>query len=181
MVNRIIDPGTARAVLSAAVLAAGLVVAAAPARAQQPPARESRMQRVDPEQRVERRVQQLSARLQLTEEQVGRVREVLRKEVEERQALLEEMGSRRDQPRDSATRAENRAALREALLRISERTDRELEQVLDSTQLERYRALQREMRERAPSAPRDPGAGVSRPRSGSARRPGGPGARPPRS
>ena len=120
-----------------AVLAAGLVLApAAGAQSeQQGRSRPERGERMDPAQRVERRVGMLTERLQLSTEQATRIRQILTQQQTEMRTL-----------RQKAEGGASRESLRPEMKSLHERTEQQIEGVLSEQQRTRYRELRESMR-----------------------------------
>jgi hypothetical protein len=133
-----------------AVLAAGLVMApAAGAQSeQQGRTRPERGERIDPAQRIERRVAMLTERLQLSTEQATRVRQILTQEQTEMRALWQK-----------AEGGASRESLRPEMKSLRDRTEQQIEGVLSEQQRTTYRELRETMRkqrgERRDRRPRD--------------------------
>ena len=124
-----------------AVLAAGLVLAPqAGAQSEQqgrPDRGGLRGERMDPAQRLERRVSMLSERLQLSQEQATRIRQILTQEQTQMQAL-----------RQKAQGGADRESLRPEMQSIRQRTEQQIEGVLTAQQRTTYSALREEMQKR---------------------------------
>jgi spermidine/putrescine-binding protein len=120
-----------------AVLAAGLVMApAAGAQSgQQGRTRPDRGERMDPAQRIERRVGMMTERLQLSTEQATRIRQILTQEQTEMRALWQK-----------AEGDASRESLRPEMKALRERTEQQIEGVLSEQQRTTYRELRETMR-----------------------------------
>lgn len=122
-----------------AVLAAGLVLAPE-ARAQseqQGRARPERGQRMDPAQRIERRVGMMTERLQLSAQQATQIRQILTQESEQMRAL-----------REKGQGSADREALRPQMQSIRDGTDKKIDAVLTEAQRKTYGELREQMRQR---------------------------------
>ena len=122
-------------------LAAALSVAAvAPAQAQDSGQRRprARAEQMDPAQRVERRVQMLTQRLELSADQAAKVKAILTKEGEQMRAHFQQARP------DSAQRPteEQRKAFREQMQKVREQTNGEIAKVLNADQQKKYQELQ---------------------------------------
>lgn len=133
----------------ALALVAGLGLGAAtPASAQEPAPRQgTRMEqhRPDSQRIIGRRVALLTERLNLTEDQAARVRELFGKEAEQRKAILKKAGlepGRAHRSRDSLPRTE--------LRQLREQTEQELLALLDEQQKKEYERLKEELQSRGP-------------------------------
>jgi len=139
-------------------LASVLFAATAPAQAQRPRQDPPRREQMDPEERLERRVEMLTERLGLTEAQAAEVHALFRQEAERMRAAFAEAGIEPRQgaaPRPRARRgegervdADTRKELRAAMEAIREDTEEGLARILTAPQLEQYRALREQARER---------------------------------
>lgn len=122
-----------------AVLAAGLVLAPqAGAQSEQqgrPDRGGQRRERMDPAQRVERRVGILTERLQLSGQQATQIRQILTQEQTQVQAL-----------RQKAEGGTDREGLRSEMRAIRQRTEQQIDGVLTAQQRTTYNALREEMR-----------------------------------
>ena len=136
-----------------AVLAAGLVLApqAGAQSEQQGRSRPERGQRMDPAQRIERRVGMMTERLQLSQQQATQIRQILTKESEQMRAL-----------REKAAGGADRESLRPQMQSIREGTEKQVEGVLTEQQRTTYRELRESMRKERGEGRRADG----RPRSG---------------
>jgi hypothetical protein len=123
-----------------AVLAAGLALAP-PAGAQSEqqgrPDRPGRGERMDPAQRVERRVSMLTERLQLSQQQATQIRQILTDEGTQMRAL-----------REKAQGGADRESLRPQMQSIRQRTEQQIDGVLTAQQRATYKALREEMQKR---------------------------------
>ena len=131
--------GRARLLALGAALAAGLVLVpnVEAQSGEQQQGRPGRGERVDPAQRLERRVNMLTERLQLSTQQAAQVRQVLTQEQTQVQAL-----------RQKAEGGADREELRSEMQSIRQRTEQQIEAVLTEQQRTTYRALREQMRER---------------------------------
>ena len=122
-----------------AVLAAGLVLApqAGAQSEQQGRARPERGQRMDPAQRLERRVGMLTERLQLSAQQATQVRQILTQEQTDVKVLR--------QKGEGSTSGE---ALRPELKAIRQRTEQQIDAVLTAEQRTKYAELREQMQKR---------------------------------
>ncbi len=122
-----------------AVLAAGLVLAPQAGAQSEQPVRlgrdGQRGERMNPEQRVERRVGVLTERLQLSTQQAAQVRQILTQEQTQMQAL-----------RQKAQGGADRESLRPEMQAIRQRGEQQLEAVLTEQQRATYRELRESMR-----------------------------------
>jgi hypothetical protein len=120
-----------------AVLAAGLVLAprAGAQSEQQGRGRPERGQRMDPAQRIERRVGVMTERLQLSQQQTTQIRQILTKENDQMRALWEK-----------AQGGADRESLRPQMQSIREGTEKQIEGVLTEQQRTTYRELRESMR-----------------------------------
>src|SRR5918998_225579 len=121
-----------------AVLAAGLVLApqaGAQGEQQGRPDRGGRGERMDPAQRVERRVSMLTERLQLSQQQATQIRQILSQEPTQVQAL-----------RQKAQGNADRESLRPEMQSIRQRTEQQIDGVLTAQQRATYRELRDSMR-----------------------------------
>jgi Spy/CpxP family protein refolding chaperone len=127
-----------------AVLAAGLALApqAAAQSEQQGRARPERGQRMDPAQRIERRIGMMTERLQLSQPQATQIRQILTKESEQMRALW-----------DKAQGSADREALRPQVQSIREGTEKQIEGVLTEQQRTTYRELRESMRKQRGERP----------------------------
>lgn len=149
--------------VGAVALVAGLGMGmAVPGYAQEPAQHQDarvERQRPDRKQMLERRVAFMTERLNLTEDQAARVREVFEKQAEQRKAIFEKAGfepGKARGPRDGRARGERRvnddqrAAIRTEMRQLHEQTEQELAKILDEEQQNRYEELKKEMRRRGP-------------------------------
>jgi Spy/CpxP family protein refolding chaperone len=122
-----------------AVLAAALVVApeATAQSEQQGRARQERGQRMDPAQRVERRVSMMTERLQLSQPQATQIRQTLTQESEQMRAIFEKGQNGGD-----------REGLRPEIRSLREGTEKKIEAVLTEPQRKSYAELREQMRQR---------------------------------
>src|SRR3712207_6580390 len=123
-----------------AVLAAGLALApqaGAQSEQQGRPDRPGRGERMDPAQRVERRVSMLTERLQLSPQQATQVRQILTEESTQIRALFEK-----------AQGGADRATLRPQMQSLREGTEKRIDAVLTAQQRATYAQLREEMRKR---------------------------------
>jgi hypothetical protein len=130
-----------------AVLATGLVLAPQAGAQSEPQgrARSERGQRMDPQQRLQRRVTVMTERLQLSQQQATRIREILTQEHTQIQAL-----------REKAESGADRDALRPQMQSIRQRTEQQIDGVLTEQQRTTYRELRESMRkERGERRPRN--------------------------
>ncbi len=122
-----------------AALAAGLVLAPqAGAQSEQqgrPDRGGQRGERMDPQQRLERRVQMLTERLQLSQQQATQIRQILTQEQTQMQALWQK-----------AEGGASRESLRPEMQSIRQRTEQQIEGVLTEQQRATYRELRESMR-----------------------------------
>lgn len=150
--------------LAIITLAAALSVAAvAPAQAQETEQRRprARAEQMDPTQRVERRVQMLTQRLELSADQAARVKAILAQEGEQLKAHFQK--ARPDSAQARPTQ-EQRQAFRAEMQKVRERTNGEIAKVLNADQLKKYQELQQRGKRRMDgqrhrdAAPRQQGA-----------------------
>src|SRR5215210_1014236 len=106
----------------------------------------SGQQRMDPGQRLERRVSLLTERLQLSSQQQTQVRQILTREGEQVQALFP--NGRGQDERSRAQDSTSRAAMRSRMQAIRTQTDQQIERVLTAQQRATYRTLQAERQKR---------------------------------
>jgi len=135
-----------------AVLAAGLALApqaGAQSEQQGRPDRQGRGARMDPAQRIERRVSTLTERLQLSQQQATQIRQILTDESTQMRALFEK-----------ARGGADRESLRPQMQSLREGTEKKIDAVLTAQQRATYASLREEMRKR-------------REERGEGRRPGG--------
>jgi hypothetical protein len=132
--------GRVRLLALGAALATGLVLAPqAGAQSEQqghPDRGGMRGERMDPAQRIERRVSMMTERLGLSTEQATKVRQILTKESEQMRALWEK-----------AQTGADRESLRPQVQSIREDTEKQIEGVLTQQQLTTYRELREKMRQ----------------------------------
>jgi Spy/CpxP family protein refolding chaperone len=137
--TRRLSAGRIRLLALGAALATGLVLAPqAGAQSEQqgrPDRGGQRGERMDPAQRLERRVGTLTERLSLSTQQASQVRQILTKENEQMQAL-----------RQKAEAGADRESLRPEMQSIRQRTDQQIEGVLTDKQRTTYRELRESMR-----------------------------------
>ncbi|MFN2567445.1 MAG: hypothetical protein ABR499_20810 [Gemmatimonadaceae bacterium] len=131
--------GRARLLAVGAALAAGLVLApqAGAQSEQQGRARPERGQRMDPAQRVERRVGMLTERLQLSTQQASQIRQILTQESTQLQAL-----------RQKGEGGASRESLRPEMQAIRQRTEQQIDGVLTAQQRATYKELRDQMQKR---------------------------------
>ena len=117
-------------------LAAGLALApqAGAQSEQQGRARPERGERMDPKQRVERRVGMLTERLQLSQQQATQIRQILTEEQTQLQALRQKVDG-------GATRE----SLRPEMQSIRQRSDQRIEGLLTEQQRTAYREMRESM------------------------------------
>jgi periplasmic protein CpxP/Spy len=130
---------------SVLTLAAALFAVTAPAMAQQTPPRQDRQaraERLDPEQRIERRVQMLDKRLNLNDTQVARIRTILTQESDEMQARFQK--GREGRQRAEGQGDAQRDSLRAQIKQFRDRTDTAIQEVLNADQKAQYQKLQAE-------------------------------------
>ena len=128
--------GRARLLALGAALAAGLVLAPqAGAQSEQQGRPDRRGERMDPQQRLERRVGMMTERLQLSQQQATQIRQILTQEHTQMQALRQKAG-------DGA----NRESLRPEMQSIRQRTEQQIDGVLTEQQRTTYRELREQMR-----------------------------------
>jgi protein CpxP len=123
-----------------AVLAAGFALApqaGAQQGDQQGRGRPERSQRIDPAQRVERRVGMLTERLQLSTQQATQIRQILTQEQTDLQAVWQK-----------AEGAASRDALRPEIQAIRQRAEQRIDSVLTTEQRAKYTELREQMRQR---------------------------------
>jgi Spy/CpxP family protein refolding chaperone len=120
-----------------AALAAGLVLApeAGAQSEQQGRARPERGQRMDPAQRVERRVGMLTERLQLSQTQATQIRQILTQESEQMRAIFEKGQAGAD-----------RETLRPQMQSLRQDTEKKIDAVLTEEQRKTYSEWQEQMR-----------------------------------
>lgn len=132
-----------------ALVAAMSAVAVAPAQAQdaprpERPRAEARGQRMDPVKRVERRVEMLTQRLDLSADQSARVKTILTKESEQLKAFFEKHhGTDGQRPTE-----EQRTAFRNEMQQVRQQTSAELARVLSADQLKKYQEFHKNRGER---------------------------------
>ena len=122
-----------------AALAAGLVLApeAGAQSEQQGRTRPERGQRMDPAQRIERRVSMMTERLQLSQPQATQIRQILTQESEQMRAIFEKGQNGGD-----------REALRPEMQSVREGTEKKIDAVLTESQRKSYAELREQMRQR---------------------------------
>ena len=123
-----------------AVLAAGLALApqaGAQSEQQGRPDRPGRGERMDPAQRIERRVSTLTERLQLSQQQATRIRQILTDESTQMRAI-----------RDKAQGGADRESLRPQVQSLREGTEKKIDAVLTESQRKTYAELREQMRQR---------------------------------
>jgi hypothetical protein len=122
-----------------AAIAAGLALApeAGAQGEQQGRTRPERGERMDPAQRLERRVGTLTERLQLSTQQAAQVRQILAQEQTQMQALRQKVEGGAD-----------REGLRAERQSIHQRTEQQIDAVLTAQQRTTYRELREQMKER---------------------------------
>jgi hypothetical protein len=131
--------GRARILALGAAIAAGLVLAPqAGAQSEQqgrPDRGGQRGERMDPAQRLERRMSTLNERLQLSTQQAAQIRQILTQEQTQMQAL-----------RQKAEGGASRESLQAEMRAIRQRTEQQIEDVLTEQQRATYRELRESMR-----------------------------------
>jgi hypothetical protein len=131
--------GRARILALGAAIAAGLVLAPqAGAQSEQqgrPDRGGQRGERMDPAQRLERRMSTLNERLQLSTQQAAQIRQILTQEQTQMQAL-----------RQKAEGGASRESLQAEMRAIRQRTEQQIEGVLTEQQRATYRELRESMR-----------------------------------
>ena len=122
-----------------AALAAALVLApdAGAQSEQQGRTRPERGQRMDPAQRIERRVSMMTERLQLSQPQATQIRQILTQESEQMRAIFEKGQNGGD-----------REALRPEIQSVREGTEKKIDAVLTESQRKSYAELREQMRQR---------------------------------
>ena len=122
-----------------AALAAALVLApdAGAQSEQQGRTRQERGQRMDPAQRIERRVSMMTERLQLSQPQATQIRQILTQESEQMRAIFEKRQNGGD-----------REALRPEIQLVREGADKRIDAVLTDSQRKSYAELREQMRQR---------------------------------
>ena len=122
-----------------AALAAALVLApdAGAQSEQQGRTRPERGQRMDPAQRIERRVSMMTERLQLSQPQATQIRQILTQESEQMRAIFEKGQNGGD-----------REALRPEMQSVREATEKKIDAVLTESQRKSYAELREQMRQR---------------------------------
>ena len=118
-----------------AVFAAGLMMAPQAGAQSEQQGRPDRGGRMDPAQRIERRVGMLTERLQLSQPQATQIRQILTKESEQTRALWEK-----------AQAGADRESLRPQMQSIRESTEKQIEGVLTAQQRTTYAELRERMR-----------------------------------
>jgi Spy/CpxP family protein refolding chaperone len=138
--TRRLTAGRIRLLALGAALATGLVLAPqAGAQSEQqgrPDRGGMRGERMDPAQRIERRVSMMTERLKLSTEQATQVRQILTKESEQMRALF-----------DKAQGGADRESLRPQMQSLRESTEKQIEGVLTQQQQATYRELREKMRQ----------------------------------
>jgi Spy/CpxP family protein refolding chaperone len=139
--TRRLTAGRVRLLAFGAALATGLVLApqaGAQSGEQQgrPDRGGMRGARMDPAQRIERRVSMMTERLSLSTEQATQVRQILTKESEQMRALFEK-----------AQGGADRESLRPQMQSLRDSTEKQIEGVLTPQQLTSYRELREKMRQ----------------------------------
>ena len=107
-------------------------------------------QRMDPAQRTERRLQQLTQRLHLSSAQQGQIRGILQREQQQFERFRGARGEGRGQQgqaRRNGDDAQRRQGF-EQMRQLRQQTDQQIERVLSSQQLAEYRRLQQERGQR---------------------------------
>lgn len=140
-----------KALAFTAALAAG-VAFHSPAAAQQGQGgwdgpRREQGQRMDPAQRTERRVQQLTQQLHLSSAQQGQIRGILQREQQQFEQFRGARGQDRQQGRRNGDDAQRRQGF-EQMRQLRQQTDQQIERVLTSQQKTEYRRLQQERQQR---------------------------------
>jgi Spy/CpxP family protein refolding chaperone len=122
-----------------AVLAAGLVLAPQAGAQSEQQGRPDRggqgSERINPQQRLERRMAMLTERLQLSQQQATQIRQIMMQEQTQTQALWQKV-------EDGASRE----SLRPEMQSIRQRTEQQIEAVLTEQQRATYRELRESMR-----------------------------------
>ena len=95
--------------------------------------------------RMETRMEEIRKRLALSDEQKAQLEPVIRRSFEQRAAVLEQHGVKKE--RDERLRVREARALKRDLVKIKKQTDDEAARILDSRQMDEYRKIQRETRE----------------------------------
>jgi hypothetical protein len=95
--------------------------------------------------RMETRMEEIRKRLALSDEQKAQFEPVIRRSFEQRAAVLEQHGVKKE--RDERLRVREARALKRDLVKIKKQTDDEAARILDSRQMDEYRKIQRETRE----------------------------------
>ena len=122
------------------VIAAGLALApqaCAQSEQQGRPDRAARGERMDPAQRIERRVSTLTERLQLSQRQATQIRQILTDESTQMRAI-----------REKAQGGADRESLRPQFQSLREGTEKKIDAVLTASQRQTYARLREEMRQR---------------------------------
>ncbi len=120
-----------------AVLAAGLAMAPqanAQSEQQGRPDRPGRGERMDPAQRIERRVSMLTERLQLSEQQATQIRQILTDESTQMRALFEK------------AQGADRESVRPQMQSLREGTEKKIDAILTASQRQKYAELREQMR-----------------------------------
>jgi len=104
-------------------------------------------QRMDPAQRTERRVQQLTQRLRLSNAQAQQIRGILQREQQQMEQFRGARGQGRGQQGQQGWQRGDDGQRRqgfEQMRQLRQQTDQQIERVLNSQQLAEYRRLQQE-------------------------------------
>ena len=104
-------------------------------------------QRMDPQQRLQRRVQQLTERLRLSSAQQGQVRAILQREQAQMEQFRGARGQGRQQGQQQGQQRGDDAQRRqgfEQMRQLRQQTDQQIERVLSGGQVAEYRKLQQE-------------------------------------
>jgi Spy/CpxP family protein refolding chaperone len=122
-----------------AALAVALVLApeAGAQSEQQGRTRPERSQRMDPAQRIERRVRMLTERLQLSSEQATQIRQILTEESKQMRALF-----------DKSQGGGSGEALRPHIQSLRDGTEKKIDAVLTASQRQTHAELREQMRQR---------------------------------
>ena len=128
--------------MACAGLAAALIAAAAAV-----PSAEAQERRLTDDQRaqLEQYLEQVRARLNLSEEQRAQIEPALRRSFEERAEILQRYGVGRDESQRPGFREAR--AMKSDLEEARKNNDAEVEKILDDRQMAEYRKIQEEMRE----------------------------------
>jgi Spy/CpxP family protein refolding chaperone len=119
----------------AAVLAAGLALAPQAGAQSEQQGRPERRERMDPAQRIERRVSMLTERLQLSQPQATQIRQILTEESTQMRALFEKMQGGAD-----------RESVRPQVQALRENTEKKIDGVLTAQQRATYTQLREQRR-----------------------------------